>query len=76
MNIMESRLFEDLNRSMFFKAWLKLYRFGLQDPFMRILLKTGYEPWERVDVSIDNPNNRQNQGIQYHYSYLYEKLLE
>jgi len=41
-------LFEDLdnNRSNALKAWLIVYREGLQDPLRKILLKNGCEPFE------------------------------
>ena len=46
MNAVEIRLFQDLRRSNALKAWLIVYSFGMQDPLLRTLLKTGCQPWE------------------------------
>jgi hypothetical protein len=47
MYAVEIRLFQDLRRSNALKAWLIVYRFGMQDPLLRtLLLKTGCQPWE------------------------------
>ena len=54
MNAVEIRLFQDLRRSNALKAWLVLYRFGLQDPLLRTLLKTGCQPWEEDIVNANS----------------------
>ena len=46
MYAVEIRLFQDLRRSNALKAWLIVYRFGMQDPLLRSLLKTGCQPWK------------------------------
>jgi len=46
MNDLETRIFQDLSISNFLKAWLICYRFGFQEPLMRVLLMTGFEPWK------------------------------
>ena len=51
MNHYESRLFEDLRISNFLKSWLIIYRCGFQDPLMRVMLMTGYKPWEEIIAS-------------------------
>ena len=51
MNFMEERLFEDLSISNFLKSWLIFYRFGLQDPYTRILLMTGRKLWEEIPAN-------------------------
>ena len=48
MNHYESRLFEDLRISNFLKSWIIIYRCGFQDPLTRVMLMTGYKPWEEV----------------------------
>ena len=54
MYAVEIRLFQDLRRSNALKAWLVLYRFGLQDPLLRTLLKTGCQPWEEDIVNANS----------------------